>query len=1143
MNMENNNNTKESTYTLDNKHFWAAFLNLARHNVYITVNHINKTLELKNKKDQEIIIDNDQDILAIKTLWEKVNGDLNKTERLRELMTKHFPFLETAIYSKNKEDNEEVKQEKQAAAQSFKSLKHCLFLFLEKLQEARNYYSHYKYSESTKEPMLEKELLKKMYNIFDENIQLVKKDYQHNKDINPDEDFKHLDRTEEEFNYYFTKDKKGNITESGLLFFVSLFLEKKDAIWMQQKLRGFKDNREDKKKMTHEVFCRRRMLLPKLRLESTQTQDWILLDMLNELIRCPKSLYERLQGADREKFRVPLDPADEDYDAEQEPFKNTLVRHQDRFPYFALRYFDYNEIFTNLRFQIDLGTYHFSIYKKLIGGQTEDRHLTHKLYGFERIQEFAKQNRPDKWKAIVKDLDTYETSNERYISETTPHYHLENQKIGIRFRNGNNDIWPSLETNGENNEKSKYKLDKQYQAEAFLSVHELLPMMFYYLLLKKENTDNGKKNKKVRTKKKGNKNNEQEKHKIEEIIENKIKDIYTLYDAFANGEINSKDELEKYLKGKDIEIVHLPKQMIAILESKPKDMVKEAKRKQKEMVKDTKKLLATLEKQTQREIEDDGRNVRLLKSGEIARWLVNDMMRFQPVQRDEKGEPLNNSKANSTEYQMLQRSLALYSKEEKPTRYFRQINLIESSNPHPFLKWTKWEECNNILSFYHRYLTKKIEFLNELKPEDWKKNQYFLKLKEPKTNRETLVRGWKNGFNLPRGIFTKPIKDWFKRHENDSEEYKKVEALDRVGLVTKVIPLFFKEEYSKEDTQKEINNCVQPFYSFPYNVGNIHKLKEKNFLHREERIVLWNKKKDKFKGYKEKVKSKKLTDKEKEEYRSYLEFQSWNKFERELRLVRNQDIVTWLLCMELIDKLKVDELNIEELQKLRLKDIDTDTAKKEKNNILNKIMPMQLPVTVYEVDDSYKIVKDKPLHTIYIEEKETKLLKQGNFKALVKDRRLNGLFSFVDTSSEAESKDKPISKLVVEYELGEYQEARIEIIKDMLALEETLINKYKKLPTDKFSDMLNSWLEGKGEADKARFQNDVKLLTAVRNAFSHNQYPMRNRIAFANINPYSLSSANNSEEKGLGIANQLKDITHRIIGKIKEIEMQIENKK
>lgn len=1108
-----------STYNKDNKHFWAAFLNLARHNVYITINHINKLLEIRE-------IDNDEKILDIKTLWEKVNGDLNKTERLRELMTKHFPFLETAIYSKNKEDKEEVKQEKQATAQSFKSLEHCLFLFLKKLQEARNYYSHYKYSESTKEPMLEKELLKKMYNIFDDNIQLVIKDYQHNKDINPDEDFKHLNRTEKEFNYYFTTNKKGNITASGLLFFVSLFLEKKDAIWMQQKLRGFKDNRESKKKMTHEVFCRSRMLLPKLRLESTQTQDWILLDMLNELIRCPKSLYERLQGVDREKFRVPIEIADEDYDAEQEPFKNTLVRHQDRFPYFALRYFDYNEIFTNLRFQIDLGTYHFSIYKKLIGGQKEDRHLTHKLYGFERIQEFNKQNRPDEWKALVKDLDTYETSEEPYISETTPHYHLENQKIGIRFRNGNNDIWPSLETNGENNEKSKYKLDKQYQAEAFLSVHELLPMMFYYLLLKKEKPNNDEINASI----------------VEGFIKREIRYIYKLYDAFANGEINSIGDLEKYCEDKGIPKRHLPKQMVAILYDEHKDMVKEAKRKQRKMVKETEKLLAALEKQTQEEIEDGGRNIRLLKSGEIARWLVNDMMRFQPVQKDNEGNPLNNSKANSTEYQMLQRSLALYNKEEKPTRYFKQVNLIESGNPHPFLNNTGWKECNNILSFYRSYLTKKIEFLNELKPEDWEKNQYFLKLKEPKTNRKTLVQGWKNGFNLPRGIFTEPIREWFKRHQNVSEEYNKVEALDRVGLVTKVIPLFFKEEYFKDDAQKEINNCVQPFYSLPYNVGNIHKPDEKDFLHREERIELWGKKKDKFKGYKAKKKPKKITDEVKEEHRSYLEFQSWNKFERELRLVRNQDIVTWLLCMELFDNLKVEGLNVEELQKLRLKDIDTDTAKKDKNNILNRIMPMQLPVTVYEIDDSHNIVKDKPLHTVYIEETKTKLLKQGNFKALVKDRRLNGLFSFVDTSSEAELKDKPISKSVVEYELGEYQNARIETIKDMLLLEETLIEKYKTLPTNNFSAMLNAWLEGKDESDKARFQNDVDLLVAVRNAFSHNQYPMRNRIAFANINPFSLSSANTSEEKKLDIANQLKDKTHKTIKKIIEIEKPIETK-
>lgn len=504
--------------------------------------------------------------------------------------------------------------------------------------------------------------------------------------------------------------------------------------------------------------------------------------MLNELIRCPKSLYERLQGAYREKFKVPFDSIDEDYDAEQEPFRNTLVRHQGRFPYFALRYFDYNEIFKNLRFQIDLGTYHFSIYKKLIGDNKEDRHLTHKLYGFERIQEFAKQKRPNEWQALVKDLDIYETSNEQYISETTPHYHLENQKIGIRFRNDNNDIWPSLKTNGEKNEKSKYNLDKPYQAEAFLSVHELLPMMFYYLLLKMENTDNDKEDNEVGTKKKGNKNNKQEKHKIEAIIESKIKDIYNLYDAFANGEINSIEELEEHCKGKDIEIGHLPKQMIAILKDEHKDMAKKAETKQEKMILATENRLKTLDKKLKGKIRNGKRCNSALKSGEIASWLVNDMMRFQPVQRDEEGKPLNNSKANSTEYQLLQRTLAFFGSEhERLDPYFKQMNLIGDNNPHPFLNDTEWEKCNNILSFYRSYLKARKNFLESLKPEDWEKNQYFLMLKEPKTNRKTLVQGWKNGFNLPRGIFTEPIRKWFMEHWKSI----KVDDLKRLAWLQK----------------------------------------------------------------------------------------------------------------------------------------------------------------------------------------------------------------------------------------------------------------------------------------------------------------------------------------------------------------------
>ena len=180
------------------------------------------------------------------------------------------------------------------------------------------------------------------------------------------------------------------------------------------------------------------------------------------------------------------------------------------------------------------------------------------------------------------------------------------------------------------------------------------------------------------------------------------------------------------------------------------------------------------------------------------------------------------------------------------------------------------------------------------------------------------------------------------------------------------------------------------------------------------------------------------------------------------------------------------------------------------------------------------------MHTIYIKEAKTKLLKQGNFKALVKDRRLNGLFSFVKTPSEAESESNPISKLRVEYELGKYQNARLNIIEDMLALEKTLIDKYNSLDTDNFHNMLTGWLELKGEANKARFQNEVDLLVAVRNAFSHNQYPMYNENLFGNIERFSLSSSNIIGSKGLDIAAKLKEEVNKAAKKIQNEE---DNKK
>lgn len=1099
--MENKEKTKPIYYELTDKHFWAAFLNLARHNVYTTVNHINKLLEIAELK-------NDENVLNIKDSWNKQAEKLDKKVRLRDLIMKHFPFLEAAAYeitNSKSPNNKEQREKEQSEALSLNNLKNVLFIFLEKLQVLRNYYSHYKYSEESPKPTFETSLLKNMYKVFDANVRLVKRDYMHHENIDMQRDFTHLNRKKQvgrtkniidspNFHYHFA-DKEGNMTIAGLLFFVSLFLDKKDAIWMQKKLKGFKDSRNLYEQMTNEVFCRNRIYLPKLKMETVQTREWMQLDMLNELVRCPKSLYERLREEDRESFKVPFDIFSDDYNAEEEPFKNTLVRHQDRFPYFVLRYFDLNEIFTQLRFQIDLGTYHFSIYNKRIGDEDEVRHLTHHLYGFARIQDFAQQNQPEVWRKLVKDLDYFEASQGPYISKTTPHYHLENEKIGIKFCSAHNNLFPSLQTDKTCNGRSKFNLGTQFTAEAFLSVHELLPMMFYYLLLTKDYS------------------RKESADKVEGIIRKEISNIYAIYDAFANGEINSIADLTCRLQKTNILQGHLPKQMISILEGRQKDMEKEAERKIGEMIDDTQRRLDLLCKQTNQKIRIGKRNAGLLKSGKIADWLVSDMMRFQPVQKDTNNAPINNSKANSTEYRMLQHALALFGSESSRLKaYFRQMNLVGNANPHPFLAETQWEHQNNILSFYRKYLEARKKYLGSLKPKDWKQYQHFLMLKEQKSNRNTLVAGWKNSFNLPRGIFTEPIRKWFEEHNNSEGLYDQILSFGRVGFVAKAIPLYFAEE---------CKDCVQPFYDYPFNVGNKLKPKKGQFLDKKDRVELWQKNKGLFKNY---PPEKRKTD------LAYLDFLSWKKFERELRLIKNQDIVTWLMFKELFNMATVEGLKIGEIH---LRDIDTNTANEESNNILNRIMPMKLPVKTYEINNKGKMEMEKPLATFYIEETETKVLKQGNFKALVKDRRLNGLFSFAETT-DLNLEEHPISKLSVDLELIKYQTTRISIFEMILRLEKKLINKYPTLPTYSFKNMLESWLEDK--TNSAELNNYVDCLIAVRNAFAHNQYPMYNPKLFAEVKKFTLFPSVDTKKIELNIAPQLQEIVGKAIKEIEKSE-------
>ena len=108
--MKNQNSLPSNpTDILEDKPFWAAFFNLARHNVYLTVNHINKLLDLEKLYDEgthkeiferEDIFNISDDVmndansngkkrkLDIKKIWDDLDTDLTRKYQLRELILK-----------------------------------------------------------------------------------------------------------------------------------------------------------------------------------------------------------------------------------------------------------------------------------------------------------------------------------------------------------------------------------------------------------------------------------------------------------------------------------------------------------------------------------------------------------------------------------------------------------------------------------------------------------------------------------------------------------------------------------------------------------------------------------------------------------------------------------------------------------------------------------------------------------------------------------------------------------------------------------------------------------------------------------------------------------------------------------------------
>lgn len=298
--------------------------------------------------------------------------------------------------------------------------------------------------------------------------------------------------------YASMSDPIKGLSDVGLVYLLCLFLDKSTAFELMEEV-GFTDqctftqnNAGESLDILMELMCMNRIRMVKSKLDSEMSETALALDMLNELRKCPKQLYNVFSKEARAEFKddttvdwetvhqreavlteetLPVeDESEAEGDVQEKGLKNapksTFVRWEDRFPQMALRYIDERGLFEDIRFQLNLGKYRFSFYthkkkdaedKGSIDNKEPLRILQKELHGFGRIQEVELK---------VKELwqDLYEKRYEKngisqkdpdvegqkpYITEQKPQYAIDDKShcIGLRWEEWDNEC--RLSSNGK----------------------------------------------------------------------------------------------------------------------------------------------------------------------------------------------------------------------------------------------------------------------------------------------------------------------------------------------------------------------------------------------------------------------------------------------------------------------------------------------------------------------------------------------------------------------------------------------------------------------------------------------------------------------------------------------------------------------
>lgn len=442
----------------DTPWFFGAYLNMARHHAFLLVNHLTDHFDYLGQKK----LTNDEDICTEHLLSTVFDPDrpqfLNDRGKVfKYLVRRHFLPLVRSFSNQGELNITEYAQVNYAGLHAF------LQQAFSYLNVFRNSYSHGFAIENdeiidNRSLQVSKEFGQMLQQIFKKARELTLERFS---GAHTEDDFKYVSAYE-----IVTSDGEA-LTEYGLCFFICLFLDRGSAVLFLKKIRGFKNDSTPAFRATIRTFTIYCLRVPDIRLDYDHRPHSLLMEVLNELQRSPKNLYDRLSEEDKKIF-ISIDQEDDELISGW----TSLIRHTDRFPYLALRAIDTLDLLPNLRFLIDVGRIEVDRYPKMVGGHTIERRLVKEVRAFGKLHEFEHRE------TIIQERLSQHIGVEEPVlfDQYNPHYHTHNHKIGfVLFSNTVEDIvWstPSLQADTR----------AGIALQGFISLHELPKLLLLALL-------------------------------------------------------------------------------------------------------------------------------------------------------------------------------------------------------------------------------------------------------------------------------------------------------------------------------------------------------------------------------------------------------------------------------------------------------------------------------------------------------------------------------------------------------------------------------------------------------------------------------------------------------------------------------------